>query len=509
MNLRSPKAPNLQSGAIDRSATSPTVGGTKRDFPFDVKYAMTDAMSERPPFDKNKRPNSRPGQPGRSGRPDGKPFGKKPYSGKPSDRKPSDRKFGDRKPFDKKSSDQKPSDGNASDRKPYDGKPADRKFSDRKPFDKKPSDRKFSDRKPFDKNSSDRKPFDGKPSERKFSDRKPFDKKPSDRKFSDRKPFDKSASDRKPFEAKPRGDRPRDAGPRDGKPRWDASRGRDAKRDGQRDDNRVRRERPRDPASDTRGPDQKAKPPGLRLTPSLWGVHAVTEAWLNPKRNIFHFAATETALQEFQETLAKGRELGLKRPTPEIAERYAIDKLLPPGSVHQGLILDAAPLQEVFVQDFAVRASTMERAVVLILDQVTDPHNIGAILRSANAFGAIGIVMQSRNAPELNGVMAKAASGALEHMPVAYETNLSRALNALQAEGFTAIGLDERGEKTLAQIAVPAKAVLVLGAEGKGLRQNLREHCDVVARLPTVGAIASLNVSNAAAVALYALSSGV
>jgi 23S rRNA (guanosine2251-2'-O)-methyltransferase len=143
-----------------------------------------------------------------------------------------------------------------------------------------------------------------------------------------------------------------------------------------------------------------------------------------------------------------------------------------------------------------------------MLDQVTDPHNVGAILRSACAFGAGGVIMQRRHAPELTGVLVKTASGAAEHIPVAYETNLSAALDTLRENGFTAIGLDERGEKILGDAVIPAKTVLVLGAEGDGMRPKVREHCDVLARLPTQGPIASLNVSNAAAVALFAAATG-
>lgn len=254
-----------------------------------------------------------------------------------------------------------------------------------------------------------------------------------------------------------------------------------------------------------RDPRPPKAPLGPRLKATLWGVHAVREAWLNPQRRITAFHVTEAALQEFQDTLKQARGAGLKRPEPQIVEKAALDRSLR-DAVHQGLALDAEPLEEIFVQDFVVRAASSDRAVVVILDQVTDPHNIGAIMRSACAFGATGIVMQTRHAPEINGTMAKAACGAVEHIPIAYETNLSRAMAHLQEEGFQAVGLDERGPVTLAEIAGPGKWVLVLGAEGKGLRQGLRDNCDVVARLPTQGPIQSLNVSNAAAIALYALS---
>ena len=234
---------------------------------------------------------------------------------------------------------------------------------------------------------------------------------------------------------------------------------------------------------------------------TLWGVHAVTEAWKNPARTIRALYITEPALAEFAPVLSAHAK---ERPAPTVVERHQIDQMLPPGAVHQGIAVDAAPLEEIFLQDLIIHATNKPRSVFVVLDQVTDPHNVGAVLRSACAFGADGLIMQSRHAPEINGVLAKAASGAVEHMPLAYETNLSRAVNHLQEEGYTAMALDERGETSIADYDFPARVVIVLGAEGKGLRQGLRENCDITLRLPTGGAVGSLNVSNAAAVALYA-----
>lgn len=234
---------------------------------------------------------------------------------------------------------------------------------------------------------------------------------------------------------------------------------------------------------------------------TLWGVHAVTEAWKNPARVIKTLYVTEQALAEFVPVMSAHAK---DRPVPTMVERHQIDQILPPGAVHQGIAVDAAPLEEIFVQDLIIRAATKEKSVFVVLDQVTDPHNVGAVLRSACAFGADGLIMQSRHAPEINGVLAKAASGAVEHMPLAYETNLSRAINHLQEAGYVAVALDERGEQNIADYKFPAKVVIVLGAEGKGLRQGLRENCNVTLRLPTGGPVGTLNVSNAAAVALYA-----
>lgn len=246
--------------------------------------------------------------------------------------------------------------------------------------------------------------------------------------------------------------------------------------------------------------------PKLRCKFSLWGLHAVRAAWLNPAREFRSLYVTEAALKQFEPILAESA--GMKRPKPQLIEKRELDRALD-EAVHQGIAADAAPLDEVFVQDLAARAMRKDRAVILMLDQVTDPHNVGAILRSACVFGADGIVMQRRHSPELTGVLAKTASGAVEHVPVAYEINLSDTLDILKKNGFRAIGLDERGEVEIGAASEGAgKIVLVLGAEGAGLRPKVREHCDVLARLPAAGPIASLNVSNAAAVALYAVTQG-
>lgn len=249
---------------------------------------------------------------------------------------------------------------------------------------------------------------------------------------------------------------------------------------------------------------QEKKGPMLQAT--LWGVHAVQEAWLNPERRIKALHITELMVKEFEPVLQKARDLGLKRPEAKIIDKKDMDRRLPAGAVHQGIAVDADPLPETFVQDLVVAAAS-EKSVILMLDQVTDPHNVGAILRSASAFGASGVIMQRRHSPEMTGVLAKAACGAIEHLPVCYEINLSRALEVLQQAGFFAIAFDEHADDTFATLTPHAKTVLVLGAEGSGLRQKIREQCNASVRLPTQGAIQSLNVSNAAAIGLYAVSS--
>ena len=281
-----------------------------------------------------------------------------------------------------------------------------------------------------------------------------------------------------------------------GKPHRDdrGGRGRDTR-------NNDRNDRPR-PHGGGHGAQHNDAPRG-RAT--IWGLHAVREAWLNPNRIIKSLYITEEGVEDFAEIRAEGNERGLNRPLPTITDRRGLDRLTAPGAVHQGIALDAMPLEEVFIRDLINAAAGRERSVIVMLDQVTDPHNVGAIMRSASAFGAIGIVMQKRHAPELDGVLVKTASGAAEHIPVAYETNLSRTLEELQEEGFVALALDERGDISLENLPAYDRAVIVMGAEGPGIRRLVKEHCDRLVRLPTGGPVGVLNVSNATAVALYAL----
>jgi 23S rRNA (guanosine2251-2'-O)-methyltransferase len=186
------------------------------------------------------------------------------------------------------------------------------------------------------------------------------------------------------------------------------------------------------------------------------------------------------------------------------AEAPDLGRMVPHDAPHQGIVIEVEPLEEIWLADLLAEAP--DRAVLLVLDQVTDPHNVGAILRSAAAFGAIGIVTQDRHAPPESGALAKAASGALERVPWARVVNLSRALEEIAEAGFWRIGLAGEANTDLKDALGPQRVALVLGAEGPGMRQNTREHCDALARLPISDEVESLNVSNAAAVALYAAS---
>jgi 23S rRNA (guanosine2251-2'-O)-methyltransferase len=234
---------------------------------------------------------------------------------------------------------------------------------------------------------------------------------------------------------------------------------------------------------------------GTANRPRLWGKHAVSAALDNPERKVLRAWATREAAaymqfaQEIAVTFAEAPDLG---------------RLVPHDAPHQGVVIEVEPLEEAWLDDLLT--GSPERAVLLVLDQVTDPHNVGAILRSAAAFGAIGIVTQDRHSPPESGVIAKAASGALERMPWARVVNLARALEEIGEAGFWRIGLTGEAEIDLKEALGPPRVALVLGAEGPGLRPNTRDHCDALARLPISDAVESLNVSNAAAVALYAAS---
>ena len=236
---------------------------------------------------------------------------------------------------------------------------------------------------------------------------------------------------------------------------------------------------------------------GTPNRPRLWGKHAVSAALDNPDRKVLRAWAT----REGAEFMQFPREVAVT-----LADVADLGRLVPSDAPHQGVVIEVEPLEDEWLGDILSQAP--ERAVLLVLDQVTDPHNVGAILRSAAAFGAVGIVTQDRHSPPESGVIAKAASGALERVPWARVVNLARALEEIAEAGFWRIGLAGDAETDLKSALGPQKVALVLGAEGAGLRQNTREHCDALAKLPISDAIESLNVSNAAAVALYAASIG-
>ena len=227
----------------------------------------------------------------------------------------------------------------------------------------------------------------------------------------------------------------------------------------------------------------------------LYGWHPVKAALENPARRIRHLWTTENAARRLAD------EHVTLPVAPDIVRPDAIASRLPADAVHQGLMAEADPLLAPDIENLA------PEGLVLVLDQITDPHNVGAILRSAAAFATGAIVTTARHSPEATGVLAKAASGALEYVPLVLVQNLARALGALKERGFLVVGLDSNGDADLAATELRTPLALVLGAEGRGLRQLTRATCDCVARLDLPGAIKSLNVSNAAALALYVATS--
>ena len=226
----------------------------------------------------------------------------------------------------------------------------------------------------------------------------------------------------------------------------------------------------------------------------FWGRHAVIAALANPQRSVRKLSGTREAIAA----------LDLPGGLPvTYAESADLARMVPHDAPHQGLVAEVDPLDDIWLDDLLARGAN-DRRPLLVLDQVTDPHNVGAILRSVAAFDGLGIVTQDRHAPPESGALARAASGALELVPWVRVVNLARALDEIAEAGFWRIGLAGEGKQTLADAMGSARLALVLGAEGEGLRQNTAAHCDELARLPISPHVESLNVSNAAAIALYA-----
>ncbi|MFN3777074.1 23S rRNA (guanosine(2251)-2'-O)-methyltransferase RlmB [Sphingomonas parapaucimobilis] len=229
--------------------------------------------------------------------------------------------------------------------------------------------------------------------------------------------------------------------------------------------------------------------------PRFWGRHAVTAALANPNRTVRKIWGTREALAA----------LDLPPVVPiTYADAADLGRLVPADAPHQGLVAEVDPLEDMWLGDLLLDGQDDQRPLV-VLDQVTDPHNVGAILRSAAAFDALGIVTQDRHAPPESGTVARSASGALETVPWIRVVNLARALEEIAEAGFWRIGLTGHANQTLAQAMGTQRICIVLGAEGEGMRQNTEAHCDELAKLPISPKVESLNVSNAAAIALYAV----
>lgn len=225
----------------------------------------------------------------------------------------------------------------------------------------------------------------------------------------------------------------------------------------------------------------------------FWGRHAVEAALTNPERQVRRIWASREAAGNYDFDAAIPMSF---------AEAPDLGRLVPSDAPHQGIVIEVDRLPDIWLGDLIAEAE--DHRPLLVLDQVTDPHNVGAILRSAAAFDALGIVTQDRHSPPESGALAKAASGALEIVPWVRVVNLSRALEEMAEGGFWRIGLAGETDDVLADALGPKRIALVLGAEGEGMRANVRDHCDAIARLPIAERMESLNVSNAAAVSLYA-----
>ncbi|EFX83907.1 hypothetical protein DAPPUDRAFT_315299 [Daphnia pulex] len=242
-------------------------------------------------------------------------------------------------------------------------------------------------------------------------------------------------------------------------------------------------------------PPKPSAPPKKSALFWLWGTHSVIAALENTQRECHQLLCTRDALKDVEPFLAKRPKL-----SPKILPRDELNRLLP-QTVHQGVALQVSPLPELFLNTFLARSPAAKRLV--ILDQITDPQNVGAILRSACAFGFDGVLMTERHSPPLEGVVGKSASGALEKIPLLMTANVAQGLRLLKTEGFWCWGLSEEGTLPLSQLPCEGSLALVLGAEGKGLRPLTAQLCDGLVRLPTSPDFPTLNVAAAAAVAFY------
>jgi len=269
------------------------------------------------------------------------------------------------------------------------------------------------------------------------------------------------------------------------------------------------------PLRDHRRARQSSRPPNPPRAPGdagrwLYGTHAVAAALANPERRWRRLAVLAGREEEAKALVAGARATWHGRgEAVRVLEHHALAAILPAGAVHQGLALEVEPLPARNLDDVLPIGDTpVRRSIVLALDRVSDPQNIGTVLRSAAAFGALAIIVPAHGMPAATGALAKAASGALELVPLVRVVNLARALDRLKGEGFWICGLDAIAPSPLAQLQLGNRIALVLGSEGGGMRRLVRERCDFLARLPTRPGQPTLNVANAAAVALYELVRG-
>lgn len=234
----------------------------------------------------------------------------------------------------------------------------------------------------------------------------------------------------------------------------------------------------------------------------LYGKHPVVSAINNPKRFIGTIYATTENIAEVRTLCTSaGRDLSLIK----VVEKKEIEKLLPPDAVHQGWAAAVKELETYTIEDICHWAEQQNNCHVLILDQVTDPQNIGAIIRSCVAFNTMALILQDKNSPTESGAMAKASAGMIEHLPLVRVTNLARALEVLKKHGFWVIGMYGYAKTTIDQMSKEGKTAIIMGSEGKGMRRLVEESCDGTVRLPISSKVESLNVATAAAITLYEL----
>lgn len=226
----------------------------------------------------------------------------------------------------------------------------------------------------------------------------------------------------------------------------------------------------------------------------LYGRHAVLAALKNPKRQINKILCVKENAEEIRK---------VSKLAPQVVERKEIDKLVGADAVHQGFALFCQRLNNYTIDDIINMAEEQKNCHILILDQVTDPQNIGAIIRSAVAFNTLALIVQDKNSPLENGAMAKASAGMIEHLPIVRVTNLSRAIDKLKKSGFWTIGMDGYAQTTIDKLDSSGKTVIIMGSEGKGMRRLIEENCDMTVKLAMSPLTESLNVATAAAIALY------
>ncbi|EHA63706.1 23S rRNA (guanosine(2251)-2'-O)-methyltransferase RlmB [Synechococcus sp. WH 8016] len=486
---------------------------------------MSSRFDRRPPSGSGSGSGSRGRRPFRDGSPPIRrdrddSWGGRPENGssdrRSSDRRPSDRRFSerrsgdaygtDRRPaFDRRSSDRRPSDRQFSDRKPSERKPSDRQSSDRRPSDRRFSERRFkdpsaSDRRPsFDRSSdrsSDRASGDRSLTDRsssdRFSDSRPPEGSFSDQRFSDRRFKDSGSTDRRPSFDRRSSDRS-----------YGERRARFAERRGQAGSGQGgsggKRFSPR--LDDKPRGESSPHAPEAVADDLLWGRHA-TQAALEAGRPIHRIWCTSElrSASKFLQLLRDAKSSGV------LVEEVTWARLgqLTGGAVHQGIVLQTAAAETFDLGDLVKGCSALDEAPLLLaLDGLTDPHNLGAIVRSAEALGAHGVVLPQRRSAGLTGSVAKVAAGALEHLPVARVVNLNRSLETLKSSGYRVIGLAEEGDLTLEEVDLDGPLVIVTGSEGQGLSMLTRRHCDQLIRIPLRGVTPSLNASVATALCVY------